>query len=70
MKTILAQCLCLYKQITNLTICFTRQYTEFASLNANGEINYWACYILLVLLDFSLTVRAVPHECVIRTSHP
>ena len=23
-----------------------------------------------VLLDFSLTVKAVPHECVIRTSQP
>ena len=27
-------------------------------------------YIIQVLLDFSLTVKAVPHECVIRTSHP
>ena len=25
---------------------------------------------LLVLLDFSLTVKAAPHECVIRTSQP
>ena len=24
----------------------------------------------IVLLDFSLTVKAVPHECVIRTSQP
>ena len=24
----------------------------------------------VVLLDFSLTVKAVPHECVIRTSQP
>ena len=24
----------------------------------------------LVLLDFSLTVKAAPHECVIRTSQP
>ena len=23
-----------------------------------------------ILLDFSLTVKAVPHECVIRTSQP
>ena len=25
---------------------------------------------ILVLLDFSLTVKAAPHECVIRTSQP
>ena len=24
----------------------------------------------VVLLDFSLTAKAVPHECVIRTSQP
>ena len=24
----------------------------------------------MVLLDFSLTVKAAPHECVIRTSQP
>ena len=24
----------------------------------------------IVLLDFSLTVKAAPHECVIRTSQP
>ena len=24
----------------------------------------------LILLDFSLTVKAAPHECVIRTSQP
>ena len=26
--------------------------------------------LLHVLLDFSLTVKAAPHECVIRTSQP
>ena len=26
--------------------------------------------ILVILLDFSLTVKAAPHECVIRTSQP
>ena len=25
---------------------------------------------VFVLLDFSLTVKAAPHECVIRTSQP
>ena len=25
---------------------------------------------LMVLLDFSLTVKAAPHECVIRTGQP
>ena len=25
---------------------------------------------MIVLLDFSLTVKAAPHECVIRTSQP
>ena len=27
-------------------------------------------FIQVVLLDFSLTVKAAPHECVIRTSQP
>ena len=27
-------------------------------------------YFQLLLLDFSLTVKAAPHECVIRTSQP
>ena len=27
-------------------------------------------YILIILLDFLLTVNAAPHECVIRTSQP
>ena len=27
-------------------------------------------FAILVLLDFSLTVKAAPHECVIRTSQP
>ena len=26
--------------------------------------------VLLVLLDFSFTVKAAPHECVIRTGQP
>ena len=26
--------------------------------------------IFLILLDFSLTVKAAPHECVIRTGQP
>ena len=26
--------------------------------------------VVEVLLDFSLTVKAAPHECVIRTSQP
>ena len=26
--------------------------------------------LALILLDFSLTVKAAPHECVIRTSQP
>ena len=26
--------------------------------------------LLTVLLDFSLTVKAPPHECIIRTSQP
>ena len=26
--------------------------------------------IVIILLDFSLTVKAAPHECVIRTSQP
>ena len=27
-------------------------------------------YILIILLDFSFTVKAAPHECVIRASQP
>ena len=27
-------------------------------------------FVIVVLLDFSLTVKAAPHECVIRTSQP
>ena len=27
-------------------------------------------YFTMVLLDFSLTVKAAPHECLIRTSQP
>ena len=26
--------------------------------------------VIVILLDFSLTVKAAPHECVIRTSQP
>ena len=34
-----------------------------------------SCYVYMratsnILLDFSLTVKAAPHECVIRTSQP
>ena len=31
---------------------------------------YFKTLIVLLLLDFSLTVKAAPHECVIRTSQP
>ena len=39
-------------------------------------VSHWPVHLLsigpahTVLLDFSLTVKAVPHECVIRTSQP
>ena len=33
-------------------------------IRANGRYNTF------VLLDFSLTVKAAPHECVIRTGQP
>ena len=29
--------------------------------------NTWRLYWTFVLLDFSLSVKAAPHECVIRT---
>ena len=41
-----------------ITVCSLEDCFE------SGHLNY------LVLLDFSLTVKAVPHECVIRTSQP
>ena len=31
---------------------------------------YYIFGIVFILLDFSLTVKAAPHECVIRTSQP
>ena len=42
----------------------------------SGTIHPYMCIDLdqwsrdMVLLDFSLTVKAAPHECVIRTSQP
>ena len=39
------------------------------SLHETGEIYDLMCSRSL-LLDFSLTVKAAPHECVIRTSQP
>ena len=34
------------------------------------KVNTFYLCNLSVLLDFSLTVKAAPHECVIRTSQP
>ena len=31
---------------------------------------FYGIILLMVLLDFSLTIKAAPHECVIRTSQP
>ena len=40
---------------------------EICMLRANG-VEHWSCQT--ILLDFSLSVKAAPHECVIRTSQP
>ena len=49
--------------------------TEFAALKLRCDkctcMLYLRCgFVILILLDFSLTVQAAPHECVIRTSQP
>ena len=33
-----------------------------------GRQSHW--YIISLFFDFSLTVKAAPHECVIRTGQP
>ena len=33
-------------------------------------LSNYPLYLQSVLLDFSLTVKTAPHECVIRTSQP
>ena len=35
-----------------------------------SDLRYGPTHQMSVLLDFSLTVKAAPHECVIRTSQP
>ena len=49
------------KATTGTTSTVTNLCTTF--VNTSMFINY-------LLLDFSLTVEAAPHECVIRTSQP
>ena len=34
------------------------------------KIAIWGHTLMCILLDFSLTVKAAPHECIIRTSQP
>ena len=46
------------------------QTSKIKSLLASNELVAYAKHLLIVLLDFSLTVKAAPHECVIRTSQP
>ena len=38
--------------------------------NSNKTKIYFVLVSIHVLLDFLLTVKAAPHECVIRTSQP
>ena len=46
---------------------------RLSSLSENTHNDCTAWFILIkfyILLDFSLTVKAAPHECVIRTGQP
>ena len=68
--------------LTNITRYFivkVLRYNRQFSVIFRGNIRfYYNEYLSLivaldnhtVLLDFSLTVKAAPHECVIRTSQP
>ena len=42
----------------------------FVSVRTRCRYAIFACNHWVVLLDFSLTVKAAPNECVIRTSQP
>ena len=46
------------------------QWLELTSSNPYTRRSPKVHKALLLLLDFSLTVKAAPHECVIRTSKP
>ena len=45
---------------------YTKVSDRLAATKCGAKLHLF-CY---VLLDFSLTVKAAPHECVIRTSQP
>ena len=56
-----------YKMIDKYTIEFWSKSGEIYGKRETGGGDY---EVGLVLLDFSLTVKVAPHECVIRTSQP
>ena len=66
-----------YEMVIEIFICIVMvtftlcSQTNVWSHKTSNQVRYNFIMISsIVLLDFSLTVKAAPHECVIRTSKP